>query len=58
VPNEGASGRSSETALEEGNEKAETKEKANVHNTDTVPNGGLNAWTQVAGSFFLVFNTW
>lgn len=23
-----------------------------------IPNGGLQAWLQVAGSFFLVFNTW
>lgn len=23
-----------------------------------IPNGGLQSWLQVAGSFFLVFNTW
>ncbi|KAF1814751.1 MFS general substrate transporter [Eremomyces bilateralis CBS 781.70] len=29
-----------------------------VNNLDTIPNGGLRAWCQVAGSFFLFFNTW
>lgn len=25
---------------------------------DTIPNGGLIAWLQVVGSFFLFFNSW
>lgn len=25
---------------------------------DPVPNGGLTAWLQVLGSFFLFFNSW
>lgn len=24
----------------------------------TIPNGGLTAWLQVVGAFFLYFNTW
>ena len=58
IPNEEASGTSSDAVLEEAKEPSETKEKANVNNTDAVPNGGLKAWLQVAGSFFLTFNTW
>ena len=49
---------SSEGAAEEAQVKAETKDKANVHNQDAVPNGGLKAWLQVAGAFFLLFNCW
>ena len=49
---------SSDTALEQVPEKEEVKGKADVHDTDTVPNGGLKAWLQAAGSFFLMFNTW
>jgi hypothetical protein len=29
-----------------------------VNDLSSVPNGGLRAWLQVAGSFFLFFNTW
>jgi len=29
-----------------------------VNDLTSVPNGGLLAWLQVAGSFFLFFNTW
>ncbi|KAK4964086.1 hypothetical protein LTR66_012481 [Elasticomyces elasticus] len=29
-----------------------------VNNVRSVPNGGLLAWVQVAGSFFLFFNSW
>ena len=25
---------------------------------DTIPNGGVTAWLQVFGSFFLMFNSW
>jgi len=26
--------------------------------TSEIPNGGLTAWLQVAGAFFLFFNSW
>lgn len=29
-----------------------------VNNVNAIPNGGLRAWLQVAGSFFLFFNSW
>ncbi|KAF2203387.1 MFS general substrate transporter [Delitschia confertaspora ATCC 74209] len=29
-----------------------------VNNTSSIPNGGLKAWLQVLGSFFLFFNSW
>jgi len=29
-----------------------------VNNISSVPNGGLKAWLQVAGSFVLMINTW
>jgi hypothetical protein len=29
-----------------------------VNNVNSIPNGGLRAWLQVAGSFFLFFNSW
>ena len=32
--------------------------KPSVNNIKSVPNGGLKAWLQVLGSFFLFFNTW
>ncbi|KAF7185693.1 MFS-type transporter dbaD [Pseudocercospora fuligena] len=32
--------------------------KPSVNNIKSVPNGGLWAWLQVLGSFFLFFNTW
>lgn len=32
--------------------------KPSVNNIKSVPNGGLTAWLQVLGSFFLFFNTW
>ena len=34
------------------------KSKASVNNVSTIPNGGLKAWLQVLGAFFLLFNTW
>ena len=27
-------------------------------NAPEIPNGGLKAWSQVAGCFFITFNTW
>jgi hypothetical protein len=32
--------------------------KASVNNVSSIPNGGLRAWLQVLGVFFLFFNTW
>ena len=32
--------------------------KLSVNNVKFVPNGGLKAWMQVVGSFFVFFNTW
>ncbi len=32
--------------------------RAHVSDLTSIPNGGLMAWLQVAGSFFLFFNTW
>jgi hypothetical protein len=29
-----------------------------VNDLSSVPNGGLTAWLQVVGGFFLFFNTW
>ena len=29
-----------------------------VNNVASIPNGGLAAWLQVVGSFFLFFNSW
>ena len=35
-----------------------TKSHASVNDVSSIPNGGLNAWLQVAGAFSLFFNTW
>ena len=32
--------------------------KPSVNNIRSVPNGGLKAWLQVLGVFFVFFNTW
>lgn len=32
--------------------------RVSVNNTSQIPNGGMKAWMQVVGSFFLFFNTW
>lgn len=36
----------------------ETAPKALANETETIPNGGLKAWLQVLGTFFVFFNTW
>jgi hypothetical protein len=36
----------------------ESTQKALANETKTVPNGGLKAWLQVLGTFFIFFNTW
>jgi len=35
-----------------------TSAKPSINNIKSVPNGGVKAWLQVLGSFFLFFNTW
>lgn len=35
-----------------------TSAKPSINNIKSVPNGGLRAWLQVLGSFFLFWNTW
>jgi hypothetical protein len=32
--------------------------RGHVNDLSSVPNGGLQAWLQVAGAFVLFFNTW
>ena len=32
--------------------------KPSAHNTSSIPNGGVKAWFQVLGTFFIFFNTW
>jgi len=41
-------------------EKTVTVKSANpsVNNINAIPNGGLRAWLQVLGAFFLFFNSW
>lgn len=41
-------------------EKQITAKSANpsVNNIKAIPNGGLTAWLQVLGAFFLFFNSW
>ena len=53
-------GFSSEPHGEEAKELAddEAEEKGNVPDTIAVPNDGLKAWLQVAGSFLMMSNTW
>lgn len=37
---------------------AQLKKLASVNDASAIPNGGLQAWLQVLGSFFLFFNSW
>jgi predicted MFS family arabinose efflux permease len=53
------------TAPEDGNTQEVMEKQAevvlarpNVHDMSSVPNGGLKAWLQVVGGFFVLFNTW
>lgn len=34
------------------------EKKSSVNNVGAIPNGGLRAWLQVVGAFFLFFNSW
>ena len=35
-----------------------TTKAHSVNHVDSIPNGGLIAWLQVLGSFFIFFNSW
>lgn len=35
-----------------------SKSRPSINNAAAIPNGGLTAWLQVLGAFFLFFNTW
>jgi hypothetical protein len=45
-----------ETATTMAVEKSGTR--ISVNNVNSIPNGGLRAWMQVVGSFFIFYNTW
>ena len=40
------------------NETLGTQQKASVNDTTSIPDGGIKAWMQVMGTFFIFFNTW
>lgn len=46
-------------ALREMSELGETQLAESIKEAaPEIPNGGLKAWSQVGGSFFLILNTW
>lgn len=47
----------SDTILDDEKETASLEPEPVPNNDDSIPNGGLVAWLQVAGAFFLTFNT-
>lgn len=50
--------RSREEQLENGVAATKVSTRISVNNVSAIPNGGVKAWVQVLGSFFLFFNTW
>jgi hypothetical protein len=50
--------RNREEQLESGVPVSKVSTRISVNNVSSIPNGGLKAWLQVLGSFFLFFNTW
>ena len=44
--------------LEESKDAEVTEAKESKPPVDTIPDGGVIAWLQVLGSFFLFFNSW
>ena len=42
----------------EGASLAPVQSRNSINNLSAVPNGGMKAWLQVLGSFFVFFNTW
>lgn len=55
-PQDSAAGDDSEETLDAGSENTIDDPWKKFH--EEIPDGGLLAWTQVAGSFFLFFNSW
>lgn len=47
-----------EKAIEDGEGLKKVKSKHSVRDAGSIPNGGLWAWLQVLGGFFLLFNSW
>ena len=47
-----------EKATEDGEGLKKVKSKHSVRDAGSIPNGGLWAWLQVLGGFFLLFNSW
>jgi hypothetical protein len=43
---------------EEGTALGRVKSKYSVRDAGSIPNGGMWAWLQVLGGFFLLFNSW
>lgn len=43
---------------EKGQEILSSASSANIQLKEELPNGGLQAWLQVLGAFFMYFNTW
>ena len=46
------------TRVDEGTTSSGLKEKTVLPSVTDLPNGGLTAWLQVVGAFFLFFNSW
>lgn len=49
---------SSSVEIDDNSIEQSSKQAAASNGTDTIPNGGLQAWLQVLGAFFLWFNAW
>lgn len=54
----GQHARQKETGALEDGVQADRQVTPSVHSLRAIPNGGLQAWLQVLGSFFLFFNSW
>ncbi|KAF2457834.1 MFS general substrate transporter [Lineolata rhizophorae] len=42
----------------QGHEDSASQRPISINNIEAIPNGGVQAWLQVVGSFFVMFNTW
>jgi hypothetical protein len=47
-----------EKGTDDGSALKKVKSKHSVRDAGSIPNGGLWAWLQVLGGFFLLFNSW
>jgi hypothetical protein len=47
-----------EKGIDDGSALKKVKSKHSVRDAGSIPNGGLWAWLQVLGGFFLLFNSW